>query len=173
MKRSYLKRKQSFDLAHRTRLRRTMMRTTKPKAGSRREIVRELDKLVRLIVIPRDGHCVTCYAVKNLQVSHFFSRRYLAIRWDLDNVHAMCGSCNLRHNDNQHPYISFMERTLGVDVIVRLSALRWSEPLPTSKLIEMRDELKRYQSEGLRVERMLNQETSGIEFIEEYEGCLV
>ena len=41
--------------------------------------------------------CVTCDNVKHykeMDAGHFMSRRYMATRWDEQNVHAQCQRCN-------------------------------------------------------------------------------
>ena len=92
--------------------------------GSRKWLVAELDKYTSIIVRRRDRRCVTCGGRRSLQCSHFYSRRYLAIRFDLRNCNAMCGPCNRRHNSNPFPYMTFMQEKYGPDVVAQLHELR-------------------------------------------------
>ena len=92
--------------------------------GSRRWLVAELDKLISIIVRRRDRRCVTCGSDRNLQCSHFYSRRHLSIRFDLRNCHAMCADCNRRHNSDPAPYLAFMLACHGPDVVEELGRLR-------------------------------------------------
>lgn len=95
-------------------------------ASSRRWLVAELDRYTSLIVRRRDRRCVTCGESRGLQCSHFHSRRYLAIRFDLRNCHAMCAGCNRRHNTDPEPYLKFMNEFYGPEVVAELDGLRSS-----------------------------------------------
>jgi hypothetical protein len=95
-----------------------------PERGSRRWLIAELDRLTSIIVRRRDRRCVTCGSSRSLQCSHFYSRRYLAIRFNLINCNAMCRNCNLRHNSDPFPYVRFMQEHYGEDAISQLHELR-------------------------------------------------
>lgn len=107
-----------------------------PGEGSRKWLVAELDKLTSLIVRRRDGRCVTCGAVQGLQCSHFYSRRYLAVRFDLRNCNAMCSACNRRHNRDRRPYEGYMLKTYGTGVVAELDGLRMSLGKVTDEELE-------------------------------------
>ena len=91
---------------------------------SRKWLIAELDKYTSIIVRKRDRRCVTCGGRRSLQCSHFYSRRYLAIRFDLRNCNAMCGPFNRRHNHDPFPYMTFMQEKYGPDVVAELHELR-------------------------------------------------
>ena len=93
-------------------------------AGSRRWLVAELDRLVSLIVRRRDRRCVTCGITRDLQCSHFYSRRYLATRFDLRNCNAMCVDCNRRQNSDPTPYLRFMKELYGPETVAELDGMR-------------------------------------------------
>jgi hypothetical protein len=95
-----------------------------PEEESRRWLVAELDKYTSIIVRRRDRRCVTCGTMQGLQCSHFFSRRHLAIRFDLRNCNAMCSRCNRRHNRDRRPYERYMMKTHGRAVVTELDELR-------------------------------------------------
>ena len=97
-----------------------------PRTGSRRWLVAELDRLTSIIVRRRDRRCVICGSTHNLQCSHFYSRRYLAVRFDLRNCHAMCAACNRRHNADPGPYLRFMLERYGEEGVAELNGLRGS-----------------------------------------------
>jgi hypothetical protein len=92
--------------------------------GSRRWLVAELDRYVSLIVRRRDRRCVICGSTRNLQCSHFYSRRHLAVRFDLRNCNAMCSSCNRRHNSDPTAYLQFMNERYGPEVVAELDVMR-------------------------------------------------
>jgi hypothetical protein len=97
-----------------------------PEAGSRKWLVAELDKCTSLIVRKRDGRCVTCGSMKGLQYSHFFSRRYLSIRFDLRSCNAQCAGCNRRHNQDGGPYERYIVETYGHGLVAELHERRGS-----------------------------------------------
>src|ERR1051325_4496175 len=94
--------------------------------GSRKWLIAELDKYTSIMARRRDGKCVTCDSVRSLQCSHFYSRRYLSIRFDLRNCNAMCAGCNRRHNRDRRPYARYMQKAYGTRVIAELDGLRMS-----------------------------------------------
>ena len=106
-----------------------------PEVGSRRWLVAELDRLVSAVVRGRDRRCVTCGSNRNLQCSHFYSRRHLGVRFDLRNSNAMCAGCNGRHNSDPAPYLAFMPERYGAEVVAELDVLRRSlRKVPGEKL---------------------------------------
>lgn len=92
--------------------------------GSRRWLVAELDRLTSIIVRRRDRRCVTCGEPRGLQCSHFYSRRYLATRFDLRNCNAMCAGCNRQHSSDPSEYLRFMNERYGADVVAELEGLK-------------------------------------------------
>jgi hypothetical protein len=115
-----------------------------PEEGSRKWLVAELDRLTSIIVRRRDGRCVTCGSSQGLQCSHFYSRRYLAIRFDLRNCNAMCGGCNRRHNRDRRPYERYMLKTYGPAVISELHRQRLDLGKVTDE--ELREMLSQYSA---------------------------
>ncbi|HEY0172080.1 MAG TPA: recombination protein NinG [Pyrinomonadaceae bacterium] len=111
-------------LARRRFLHRTPFEDKPPEQGSRRWLVAELDRLVSVLVRRRDRRCVTCGEARGLQCSHFYSRRYLATRFDLRNCNAMCAGCNRRHNEDPEPYLRFMTEHYGGEAVAELDRLR-------------------------------------------------
>jgi hypothetical protein len=114
-----------------------------PEEGSRKWLIAELDRLTSLIVRKRDRRCVTCGSLQSLQCSHFYSRRYLAIRFDLRNCNAMCSACNRRHNRDRQPYEKYMLKAYGLAVIAELDKLRLNlEKVTDEELEEMLNHYK-------------------------------
>jgi hypothetical protein len=114
-------------------------------AGSRRWLIWQLDVQTSRIVRGRDSKCVTCGTNRNLQCSHFYSRRYLTIRFDLRNCNAMCAACNRRHNEDPSAYLNFMNHYYGASVIDELNELRKS--LHKISVEELTQALNRYKSQ--------------------------
>ena len=114
-----------------------------PEEGSRKRLIAELDRLTSLIVRRRDGRCVTCGTSQGLQCSHFYSRRYLCVRFDLRNCNAMCAKCNRKHNRDRRPYERYMRETYGPSVIAELDSLRMGlEKVTDEALREMLQQYK-------------------------------
>lgn len=116
----------------------------KPAEGTRARVIRELDIEHSRKVRRRDKACVTCRRTDDLQASHFYKRKWLHVRWDDRNVHAMCGDCNQRHNNNVWPYTNFMLDRYGDDVLTELFELRnCKRYIPTPELEEWLDEMRK------------------------------
>ncbi len=110
--------------------------------GTRKWLIAQLDKYTSIIVRRRDRRCVTCGGRRNLQCSHFYSRRYLAIRFDLVNCNAMCDFCNRRHNSSPFAYMNYMQAKYGPEAVEGLNASRASRRKITDK--ELRQTLGKY-----------------------------
>ncbi len=101
--------------------------TDKPlTVSSRKWFIHQLDIQTSRVVRQRDRGCVTCGSTRNLQCSHFYSRRYLIIRFDLRNCNAMCVACNRRHHSDPAPYLAYMRERYGTEVVAALDQLRRS-----------------------------------------------
>ena len=108
--------------------------------GSRKWLIWQLDIHTSRIVRGRDRSGAT----RGPQCSHFYSRCYLIIRFDLRNCNAMCAACNIRHNSDPFPYLNFMQEHYGADVISELHQLRMSlEKVMDDELRKLLDEYKR------------------------------
>jgi hypothetical protein len=115
-----------------------------PEEGSRKWLVAELDRYTSLIVRRRDGKCVTCGSTQGLQCSHFYSRRYLSVRFDLRNCNAQCAGCNRRHNRDRRPYERYMLKRYGAGVVAELDGLRMGLGKVTDE--ELEEMLNRYKA---------------------------
>ena len=113
-------------------------------AGSRRWLIWQLDIQTSRIVRQRDRKCVTCGTTRNLQCSHFYSRRYLGVRFNLLNCNAMCADCNKRHNYDPSPYLNFMQEHYGSQVIAELHSLRVRSEKISDE--ELRETLERFKA---------------------------
>lgn len=119
---------------------------------SKKSLVRSLDQVIRDILKERDKYCVCCGKSRvntPLQVGHYISRTYYAVRWDLDNCHAQCGGCNIVHNVNPAPYTLFMEREYGPNILDQLqSKLRDHTPFNRTTLSELLIKLRKIKKNG-------------------------
>jgi hypothetical protein len=131
-------------LARRAFMSRSRLVERPPKEGSRKWLIAELDRYTSLIVRRRDGRCVTCGSAQGLQRSHFYSRRYLSVRFDLRNCNAMCAGCNRRHNRDRRAYERYMLKTYGPAVISELDRQRLDLGKVTDE--ELREVLSQYSA---------------------------
>lgn len=131
-------------LARRAYIPRSPLAEKLPEAGSRKWLIAELDKYTSIIVRRRDGRCVACGTAQGLQCSHFYSRRYLSVRFDLRNCNAMCAGCNRRHNRDRQPYERYMRKTYGPAAVAELDKLRMClEKFTDEELIDL---LRQYEA---------------------------
>jgi len=75
--------------------------------STRKGLIAALDEVTSLIVRKRDEVCITCGEARPelLTASHFYSRRWLNVRFDLRNVACQCWNCNaIIHAANPWPY---------------------------------------------------------------------
>lgn len=97
------------------------------KVPSRTKLIKKIDKVVSHIVRIRDGwRCQRCHKLytpptQALHCSHYFSRRYMGTRFDLDNMDAMCYGCHrMIEGDKQGWYKDFKLKQLGKDKFLYL-----------------------------------------------------
>lgn len=90
------------------------------KSPSRSKLIKKLDKTISDLVRTRDEwRCKRCNKkydppTNALHCSHYFSRRYLGTRWDLDNLDAMCYGCHRYiEGDKQGWYKEYKLQQLG------------------------------------------------------------
>ncbi len=92
------------------------------KKTARQQLERQLDAIVREIVLKRDGRCVVCGKVTNLQCGHLITRTKRSVRWDLKNCNVQCAGCNFYHEHNPHPYTNWFINRYGLEEYQRLFA---------------------------------------------------
>lgn len=89
----------------------------------------EADRLAGDIVRGR-GRCEVCGKQDvPLNWAHGFSRRYLAVRWDLRNGFCLCRPCDYRMTNNPLQWDDFIRRRMGdYYSLLRSRALDSTEP---------------------------------------------
>lgn len=107
---------------------------------TRKGLIAELDKVTSYIVRKRDGCCITCGTTENLTCSHFYSRRWLHVRFDLRNCATQCMNCNITHFYNVWPYLNWLLDTYTEIVLHELHILRMrTDKVTTERLREILD----------------------------------
>lgn len=102
----------------------TKVRKTK-KVSQRKLLVKQLDAIVKAIVLDRDLHCV-CEAPKTNGHSdvrtpgHLISRTKESVRWGLNNVFEQCLSCNFLHEHQAHRFTGWFLKTFGEEAYWKL-----------------------------------------------------
>ena len=112
--------------------RKTIKKKAVKKISAKKE-KEKLDKIFSIYIRLRDclettgstglGHCFTCgksFLFDELQCGHFFSRKFLPIRFDDDNCHIQCAGCNVFKSGNYIEYTTRMIDVYGRDKVEEL-----------------------------------------------------
>lgn len=95
------------------------------------DLVAKLDKVFSRYIRLRDcmpnGYfvCISCGQIKPFEQAdcgHYHSRRHISTRWDEDNAHAECRSCNRFKADHMISYRENLIRKIGQ---MRFDKLAW------------------------------------------------
>lgn len=100
------------------------------------------DKYFTKYITERDKKCLKCGSIKNLQCSHFWSRKCSSLRYSSENCITLCYSCHYGNSssweyEKQGNYRDFMIKWLGKEKYDILEAEHHRQP----PLREMRKEL--------------------------------
>lgn len=119
-------------------------KTGKVKKRSRKAIVRELDRIFSLYIRARDGHrCVVCGSPEIPQCGHLFSRVAYSTRWDEENAFCQCAKCNINHESDAWPFISWFIEKFGRQTFDEVRA-RYHKPRQF-KDFELEDMTREYK----------------------------
>jgi len=96
--------------------------------SDRSKIIAKLDKLYSDYVREKAGwKCARCGQIRKddkrvMTCSHYFSRRNLSVRWELDNLDCLCLPCHLYQweSEKQGEYQDYMKKKLGKEGYERL-----------------------------------------------------
>ena len=98
----------------------------------RKRLVKNLDTLSRKILLIRDRRpgdmfrCISCRRLLPLnvaQVTHYISRRYESVRWNLNNIHLGCPHCNNWLAGNPIEYRKSLIEKYGEDEVNHLESI--------------------------------------------------
>lgn len=101
------------------------------KVRKKPDLKARLDKEFSLYIRLRDAmpngyfRCISCGQTKpfaQADCGHYHSRRHMATRWDEDNAHAECRSCNRFRADHMIGYRENLVRKIGQ---MRFDKLAW------------------------------------------------
>lgn len=98
---------------------------------SKPNLTKKLDKVFSAYIRLRDAmpsgyfKCISCGQIKPFEQAdcgHFFSRRNMSVRFDEDDCHAECRSCNRFSSDHLIGYQANLIRKIGMQRFELLSA---------------------------------------------------
>jgi len=118
----------------------------------RKEIVKQLDNLWRVLINNRDEKCVKCGKLTKLQAAHIFSRRNCGTRWLPENGLLLCVGCHLfwAHKEPIE-FAEFVRQRLGEK---EYELLRMKATKPTkftvSELVILSKELRKIIDKGVK-----------------------
>lgn len=132
-------------MLRRSLIKRTRTLKAKPyrPRSTRKGYIAILDDLVSQYVRRLYQRCVTCGTTTDLTASHFYSRRWLNVRWDLRNVTCQCARCNAIHNESAWPYLNWFLNTYSDHTLEELFALRNSTKKVTDE--ELKELIKDFR----------------------------
>lgn len=99
--------------------------------SDRSKIIAKLDKLYSDYIREKAGwKCARCGQVRKddkrvMTCSHYFSRRNMSTRFELDNLDCLCLPCHLYHweSEKQSEYQDYMKKKLGQKRYERLEQI--------------------------------------------------
>lgn len=103
--------------------------TVKKNKTELRQLVEKLDKVFADYVKEKNKvagvyKCFTCdkiFPLNRIQLGHFHSRKYYAIRWDEFNAECQCVSCNCLNHGMQYEFGKRLEKKHGVEIVNQLA----------------------------------------------------
>ena len=103
--------------AKKRRISRKTLKFALPKTKSRGKLIKELDKCFSdYMKAKSNGKCSRCgWIRKNAGVSHYWSRKHIGTRWEIDNCDWLCWlPCHQTfEHEKQGEYMDFMLKKLG------------------------------------------------------------
>jgi len=86
------------------------VKVKKAKKVSKSTLKNKADKLFSLFVRSLD-HCERDGEVRYLQTAHIYSRRYVNLRYDIQNVLCLCARCHRWAHDNPLDFVAWFNST--------------------------------------------------------------
>ncbi len=88
-----------------------------------------LDKLFSVYIRRRDEGkgCISCgqrLKFDYCDAGHYIPRTHMATRWNEDNVHAQCYTCNRMRDGNEKEYRRYLIQRIGVERVEEVERLK-------------------------------------------------
>lgn len=134
-------------------------KTKKRQKSVRQQYIEKLDEVFSQYIRLRDSddrgivECPLCRKRmywKNAQNMHFISRGVLRYRFDEDNCHAGCYTCNVCKHGNYIEYTRRMQEKYGIEFVDNMRFNKRVYILDTPVLLEMIEEYKIKRDELLK-----------------------
>lgn len=98
------------------------------KTKTKSKLTKELDAVFSRYIrnLYADGDYVTCVTcgktdeIRYMQNGHYVSRRFYSTRWDIENCHPQCYSCNVGLAGNYAQYSLYMINRYGSEILQTL-----------------------------------------------------
>jgi hypothetical protein len=79
---------------------------------TKKQLNKTIDKLWSEYVRKRDGKCIICGSTNHIQAHHIFSRRYMSLRYNVDNGVTLCFA---HHHHLAHSlYEEFRDKIISI-----------------------------------------------------------
>lgn len=90
---------------------------------------KELDRVFSIFIRKRDEGkgCISCgqrLRFDYCDAGHFIPRTHRSVRWNEDNVHGQCYTCNRMKDGNEAQYRASLIRRIGVQRVETLEELK-------------------------------------------------
>ena len=122
-------------------------------------LIAKLDRIfsqyIRLRDSDKDGNCrcCTCDCIKpwkEMHAGHYIGREAKNTRWEEQNVHGQCPSCNTFHEGRKPEYTLFLQRKYGLQIIGQLVSAgrrtkKWSHIEIEALIRHYQEEIKRFE----------------------------
>lgn len=128
------------------------------KGGKPVDLVRKLDKVFSAYIRLRDAmpngcfRCISCGQIKRFEqgdCGHYHSRVHMSTRWEPDNCHMECRSCNRVSADHLIGYRRGLVEKVGLDRMARLEMMARSEKHWMD--YELRERISYFTAEVIRL----------------------
>lgn len=113
------------------------------KKSEKMKIIDKIHSVMREIRLYQEPKCVTCNGTKGdkvLQLGHIITKGCNSTRFDWDNLHTQCRTCNNIHEYRPEIYIDWYIRTYGLESWQDL--VRRSKKIKQWKMVELRELLE-------------------------------
>ena len=90
--------------------------------------------------------CISCGSYNTAHASHFYAAgSYTGLRFNEDNVHLSCVSCNTYKGGNIHEYRKGLEKKIGKDRLQKLEILSSLNRYRKWERFELEQIIKKYK----------------------------
>ena len=123
---------------------------TKRKKPTLPKLLKRADTVFSTFIRTRDNYtCVLCGSRFRPQNGHLIKRGKKNVRFDEDNCHCQCSSCNYKHNHYPEIYINWFIRKFGAEKFDTLTEK--SKVMKQFKVWELEEIISKYDLTNERI----------------------